>query len=73
MIELYDLENDPFELNNIADIPQHIPEGRKLAKLLVQWQKDTTDHPSWKRKRADTNDRISGFRLFDEIPELRDE
>jgi arylsulfatase A-like enzyme len=73
MIELYDLENDPFELDNIADIPQHIPEGRKLARLLVQWQKDTDDHPFWKRKRADTNDRISGFRLFDEIPELRNE
>lgn len=69
MIELYDLENDPFELDNIADIQQHIPEGRKLARLLVKWQKETNDHPSWKRRRGDDSDRITGFRLFDEIPE----
>ncbi|SCD21858.1 Arylsulfatase A or related enzyme [Proteiniphilum saccharofermentans] len=73
MVELYDLENDPFELNNIADLQEYVQEGRKLAKLLTQWQEETHDHPSWKHKRADKNDRITGFLLFDEIPELRDE
>lgn len=73
MVELYNLESDPFELDNIADIQEHITEGRKLAKLLTKWQKETDDHPSWKRRRGDENDRITGFNLFDEIPELRDE
>lgn len=73
MVELYDLENDPFELDNIADVQEHIDKGRVLAKLLVKWQKETGDHPSWKRRRSDENDRITGFRLFEEIPELRNE
>jgi arylsulfatase A-like enzyme len=73
MVELYDLQNDSLELNNVADVQEHIQEGRKLAKLLVQWQKETLDHPSWKRKRADKNDRITGFLLFGQIPELREE
>lgn len=72
MVELYDLENDPHELNNIADIQEHITEGKELARLLAKWQKETDDHPHWKRKRSDTNDRITGFPLFEGVPELRD-
>lgn len=70
MVELYDLENDPFELNNIADIQEHVVKSKHLAKLLVEWQKVTKDHPWWMRRRADKNDRISGYPLFNEVPEL---
>ena len=70
MVELYDLEKDPFELNNIADIQEHVVKSKYLAKQLVKWQKETKDHPWWMRRRADKNDRISGYPLFNEVPEL---
>lgn len=73
MVELYDLENDPYELHNIADRQEHFAEAKKLARLLVKWQKETLDHPHWQRKRSDTNDRVTGFPLFDGVPELQDE
>ncbi|MDR2499258.1 MAG: sulfatase [Tannerellaceae bacterium] len=70
MVELYDLEVDPYELNNIADVEMHVKAARQLAAQLVQWQKDTRDHPAWQRRRLDKNDRITGFPLFSEIPPL---
>lgn len=72
MVELYDLQNDPHELNNVADIQEHVREGRIMAKQFIQWQKETMDHSPWERKRADKNDRVTGFLLFDEIPEIRE-
>jgi arylsulfatase A-like enzyme len=64
MVEMYDLEKDPYELNNVADIRSYVEEGRKLARLFIEWQKETNDHPWWKRRRPDQNDRITGFPLF---------
>lgn len=64
MVEIYDLKKDPDELDNVADIQSYVPEGKKLAKLLIDWQKNTKDHPWWKRRRPDQNDRITGFPMF---------
>ena len=64
MVEIYDLENDPHELNNIADIQFYYNEGLKLAKLLIDWQKETEDHNWWRRRRPDQSDRITGFPMF---------
>lgn len=66
MVEIYDLEKDPYELNNVADIQAYYEEGRKLARLLTDWQTETKDHPWWRRRRADQNDRITGFPMFHE-------
>jgi arylsulfatase A-like enzyme len=64
MVEIYDLEKDPYELDNVADIQSYYKEGKKLAQLLTDWQDETNDHPWWKRRRPDQGDRITGFPLF---------
>lgn len=64
MVEIYDLANDPAELTNVADRQVYFRDGKNLANLLVKWQSETGDHPWWKKRRPDQNDRITGFPLF---------
>lgn len=64
MVEIYDLEHDPDELDNVADMQPYLAEGGKLANLLVKWQRETKDHSWWERRRPDLSDRITGFPLF---------
>lgn len=70
MVEIYDLEADPDELNNVADMEKYKAPGRKLADQMIKWQKETKDHPWWKNRRGDQNDRITGFPLFMARPPL---
>ena len=56
--ELYDLKNDPYELNNLADDPAYAEIKSKLSLELDQWMKDQGDKgmeaemsvPLWKAK-----------------------
>lgn len=73
MMEVYDLENDPYELENIADRQEAVLETKELARLLIVWQKETNDHAWWKRRRPDSNDRITGYPLFKKVPEFIDD
>ena len=41
--ELYDLENDPFELNNLSDNADHKAELDKLSNVLDDWLEDIDD------------------------------
>ena len=41
--ELYDLENDPFEINNLANDPIHQTELVKLRSTLHKWMDETND------------------------------
>ncbi|MBL9114197.1 MAG: sulfatase-like hydrolase/transferase [Verrucomicrobiaceae bacterium] len=41
--ELYDLNNDPYELNNLAKNEQHAGELTKLSQALSAWMKETGD------------------------------
>lgn len=41
--ELYDLKNDPYEFNNLADNPKYKKELNKLKKILSDWQLKTQD------------------------------
>jgi len=41
--ELYDLREDPFELNNLADSPQHEEVLDRLCLAVTQWIADTHD------------------------------
>ena len=60
-IELYDVENDPFELNNLANYPQtYGGQIRQLYTALLEWQNQTNDHDPNTRKMTDTMDRVSG-------------
>ena len=42
--ELYDLSNDPWELENLADSPNHLKALQKMRKTLDLWIKETGDH-----------------------------
>jgi N-sulfoglucosamine sulfohydrolase len=60
-IELYDLEKDPYEINNIADRQEHINTTvRTLFSEIAEWQKETLDHPPYKRRLDDKIDRVTG-------------
>jgi len=41
--ELYDLRNDPWELNNLADDPDHSKTLQEMRKILNRWTRDTGD------------------------------
>lgn len=59
--EFYDLENDPYEVNNLIDDPKHIETAFQMSKILQQWEKETNDHPPFKKRRSDFIDRKSAF------------
>ncbi len=41
--ELYDLTNDPYEINNLAKSPQHQSVLKRMRGVLDKWQKETKD------------------------------
>jgi N-sulfoglucosamine sulfohydrolase len=41
--ELYDLENDPWEMNNLADVTDYMKTLNKLSQVLDDWMKKTND------------------------------
>lgn len=41
--ELYDLHNDPWEINNLADSPDHREKLAELRKALMEWQLEVGD------------------------------
>ncbi len=41
--ELYDLESDPEEFNNLASNPTHTSQLQKMRAALIEWQKRTHD------------------------------
>jgi len=44
LVEMYDLQADPDEFNNIAGDPAHEPARRDLLKRLSQWMHQTYDY-----------------------------
>ena len=42
-IQFFDLENDPFEMNDIANDPKHASDQNRLTTLLRDWQKRLGD------------------------------
>jgi len=42
-IELYDTQNDPFELNNLANLPAYRDKINKLHQALLTWIDETDD------------------------------
>ncbi len=41
--ELYDLQNDPYELNNLADSSEHLSALQELRAMLILWEDETKD------------------------------
>jgi uncharacterized sulfatase len=42
--ELYDIQADPYEINNLINDPAHKPELIAMQKQLAMWQKETIDY-----------------------------
>jgi len=42
--ELYDLKNDPWELNNVAGDPRHAEVISEMRALLLDWMLETEDY-----------------------------
>jgi N-sulfoglucosamine sulfohydrolase len=42
--ELYDLQADPHEINNLADSKSHQPALKRYAAMIDKWVVDTNDH-----------------------------
>ena len=49
--EFYDLEKDPFELNNVAGDPQYQQPAAELRTLLDNWRVETADRMPGQRRR----------------------
>lgn len=68
--ELYDLEADPDELNNLAESAEHQAAIERLAAVLDQWRSETDDFPPHRRRRADNTDRVTGVKFTKKRPPL---
>ena len=42
--EFYDLENDPFEISNLIQSPQHLPKIHQLKKKLQSFRSHINDN-----------------------------
>lgn len=71
VIELYDLQQDPWEVRNVAADSAYWQKARELARVLDEWIRQTGDFPPYKRVRADHTDRVTGVWFSKKIPPMR--
>ena len=57
--ELYDCQNDPYELKNLAKLPEYAAILKELRDELTKWQKETNDLIP-KKRTLDEFDRFTG-------------
>lgn len=50
--ELYDIQYDPNELNNLYEVQSYEKMKTKLKDQLLNWYLKTSDNPNWKKRRA---------------------
>ena len=61
--ELYDLENDPYELQNLITDPRYTEIAHELRENLALWRAATGDFSAEERRRPDNTDRYSGIKF----------
>ncbi len=61
--ELYDLQTDPYEVNNLIADEKHKPIATELKEALANWIKQTNDFPPAERRRHDNTDRFTGIKF----------
>ncbi|MEX0599850.1 MAG: sulfatase, partial [Rhodothermales bacterium] len=71
-VELYDLENDPWEMVNLAGRAEYEDVARELADVLDEWIRATDDFPPSERRRLDNTDRVTGVKFTMENPPFTD-
>ena len=59
--ELYDLQADPFELNNLARDPRHRATLDRLRAVLAAWLKDTRDESAAPEDSADLDAQLKNL------------
>ncbi len=70
-VELYDLEADPWEIENIAGDPEGAEVAGRLAReVLGTWERETGDFPPTRRLRDDHTDRVTGVRFGSSVPPM---
>lgn len=72
-IELYDVHEDPWEVDNLAATDEHWDTARELAQRLDMWIEETGDFPAWTRVRDDHTDRVTGVWFSKTIPPMRND
>ncbi len=61
--ELYDIENDPQELQNVITDPRYTEIANELRENLLLWRNATGDFSAEERRRPDNTDRHSGIKF----------
>ena len=61
--EFYDLEKDPYELNNVISSAEYKDEIDKMKTILQNWRDETEDFSPDERQRNDNTDRITGVKF----------
>jgi len=69
-VELYDLESDPHELDNLAGRLEYRDRVQAMMAELERWIEVTGDHPPQERRRDDNVDRYSGIKFMTRKPPL---
>jgi len=72
VLELYDLEADPWETTNLADDPDYAEVVQELLTTLDHWVAATGDFPPIHRRRADNCNRVTGVKFTQEIAPMTD-
>jgi arylsulfatase A-like enzyme len=60
-VELYDIQNDPYESENMAFFKNYNHLADSLLKVLDEWRVATNDHPYYERRKGDRVDRVTGL------------
>ncbi|MGF1637290.1 MAG: sulfatase/phosphatase domain-containing protein, partial [Cyclobacteriaceae bacterium] len=60
VIELYNVVEDPYELNNLAYDAKYRGVIRHMHAVLIEWMEVTNDFPPEMNRRHDNTDRVSG-------------
>jgi arylsulfatase A-like enzyme len=72
-IEFYDIERDPFEIDNLAPLPEYQAAIAGHFALLQEWRRATHDFPPERRRRAGYVDRVTGVLYSLDVPPMTDE
>jgi arylsulfatase A-like enzyme len=71
-IELFDLQSDPDESTNLADLPEYASVVAELSGRLDDWVAATGDFPPIYRRRLDNCNRITGEKFTQDIAPMTD-
>ena len=71
-VELYDLQSDPSESENLATLPEYSEIVSELTGRLDDWVASTGDYPPIYRRRADNCNRVTGEKFTQDIAPMTD-